>query len=332
MYRSLMVPLDGSAFGEYALPLALGIARRAGASVELIHICTPPIPSAFADGLVNPAPVEPPSELAGEQARVYLDRLADRLSQHWNVPISTVVRYGRAADTLYAYALASAADLVVMTTHGYGPLSRIWMGSVADKLMRMLPMPILLTRPHEAAIDLLAEMHAPAFQHVLIPLDGSALSEEIVRPAVALGTLTGAQYTLLQALDPLVAEHTKPPYSVGLDRALLAEIRARALADLEQIADRLRGQSLQVQTNLVVAQPHVAILDYAHDHAVDLIAMATHGHGGVARMLLGSVADKVVRGAGVPVLLQRPAAETAERNASVDIGLGAGRLRLRDQA
>jgi nucleotide-binding universal stress UspA family protein len=318
MYRSLMIPLDGSAFGEYALPLALGIARQSGASVELIHICTPPIPSIFADGLVNPALVEPPIELAEEQAHAYLDQLTDRLSQRWNVPISTVVRYGRAADTLHAYALESAADLVVMTTHGYGPLSRIWMGSVADKLMRLLPMPILLTRPHEAAIDLLAEIHAPAFQHVLIPLDGSALAEEIVGPAVALGTLTGARYTLLQALDPLVAEHTKPPYSVGLDRAMLAEVRERALAYLEQIADRLRAQSLQVQTNLVVAQPHVAILDYTHDHAVDLIAMATHGHGGVARMLLGSVADKVVRSAGTPVLLRRPSAEGAEPRTAAD--------------
>jgi nucleotide-binding universal stress UspA family protein len=76
MYRSLMVPLDGSAFGEYALPHALGIAQRAGARVELIHICTPPLPSVFADGLVNPHLVEPPLELAGEQARAYLDQLA----------------------------------------------------------------------------------------------------------------------------------------------------------------------------------------------------------------------------------------------------------------
>ena len=224
-----MVPLDGSAFGEYALPLALGIAQRAGAHVELIHICTPPLPSVFADGLVNPAPVEPPLELAGEQAHAYLDQLADRLAQHWHVPISTVVRYGPAADTLYTHALASAADLVVMTTHGYGPLSRFWLGSVADKLMRRLPVPILLARPAEASIDLLADIHTLALQHILIPLDGSALAEEILPPAVALGTLTGAHYTLLQALDPLVAEHTKPPYSVGLDRRHAArDTRTRA--------------------------------------------------------------------------------------------------------
>ena len=192
--------------------------------------------------------------------------------------------------------------------------------------MRRLPMPILLARPAEASINLLADIHAPALQHILIPLDGSALAEEILQPAVALGRLAGARYTLIQALDPLVAEHTKPPYSVGLDRSMLAEIRERALAYLEQIADRLRARSLQVQTNLVVAQPHVAILDYAQDHAVDLIALATHGHGGVARMLLGSVADKVVRGANVPVLLQRPVAEAAESTTVAQHALAASVL------
>jgi nucleotide-binding universal stress UspA family protein len=326
MYRSLMVPLDGSAFGEYALPRALGIAQRAGARVELIHICTPPLPSVFADGLVNPTPVEPPLDLAGEQAHAYLHQLADRLAPHWHMPISTVVRYGPVADTLFNYAVESATDLVVMTTHGYGSLSRFWLGSVADKLMRRLPMPILLARPHEAVPDLLADLPTPAMQHILIPLDGSALAEEILPPVVALGQLTEARYTLIQALDPLVMEHTKPPYSVGLDRNILAEVRERALAYLEQNADHLRAQSLQVQTKLVVAQPHVAILDYAQDHAVDLIALATHGHGGMARMLLGSVADKVVRGADMPILVQRPAAERAESNAIAQCTLAASVL------
>src|SRR5690349_23167561 len=107
MYRLLMVPLDGSTFGEYALPRALGIAQRAGARVELIHTCTPPLASVFADGLVNPTPVEPPLELAGEQARAYLDQLADRLAPHWQVPIRTVVRYGPVAGTLFDYAVES---------------------------------------------------------------------------------------------------------------------------------------------------------------------------------------------------------------------------------
>jgi nucleotide-binding universal stress UspA family protein len=80
---------------------------------------------------------------------------------------------------------------------------------------------------------------------------------------------------------------------------------------LERVARHLRAQSVQVQTQLVVAEPDVAILDYAREHAVGLIAIATHGRGGLGRVVLGSVADAVLRRAGVPVLLYRPSAETA---------------------
>jgi nucleotide-binding universal stress UspA family protein len=311
MYRTIMVPLDGSSLGEHALPLALGIARRAGAAVELVHVRTPAGPNLLGGAPDAPALGETPLEQVDEQARAYMGQLAVNLSARWNVAMTAVVLEGRAVDILYDHALASGADLVVMTTHGYGPLTRAWMGSVADTLVRRLPMPILLTRPLDEALDLLAQAHEPAFQHVLIPLDGSPLSEEILEPAVALGSLMQARYTLLQALDPLVAKHTRPPYAVGLDLYMLEELRKRAQDYLAGVAKRLRAQSLVVRTELVVEQPHVAILDYARDHAVDLIALSTHGRGGLTRLLLGSVADKVVRGAGVPVLLRRPRGELA---------------------
>jgi len=318
MYRTIMVPLDGSSLGEYALPLALGIARRASATVDLVHVCTSLGPNAFGGEL--DAPVL--SEIQRKQLRVracaYLEQLGASLSARWELAITASVLDGRAVDTLYDHALASGADLVVMTTHGYGPLTRAWMGSVADKLVRRLPMPILLARPHDEALDLLEKVHDQAFQHVLIPLDGSTLAEEILDPALALGALMDAKYTLMQALDPLLAEHTHPPYAAGLDPAMLEELRETALAYLEGVADRLRAQALEVRTDLVVEQPHVAILEYTRDHAVDLVAMATHGRGGLARMLLGSVADKVMRGADVPVLLQRPRGEMAIATSMAD--------------
>jgi nucleotide-binding universal stress UspA family protein len=316
MFRTIMVPLDGSPFGEYALPLALSMARRSGAEVELIHVYTLPIPIVSTNGLMIPRPVAQPPEQAWERARAYLDQLADCLSEPWEVPIETVLRAGAVADTLYDHALASGADLVVMTTHGYGPLSRVWMGSVADKLLRRLPMPLLLVRPRTEALDLLEQVHDQAFAHMLIPLDGSPLAEEILEPAMALGKLMGARYTLLQAVDPPLLGYAPALHARGIDEQILEQWRAEALAYLEGVAERMRAERLKVQTSVPLVPPAIAILDYAHEHAVDLIAMATHGRGGVARLLLGNVADKVVRGAGAPVLLQRPRAETAELSAS----------------
>ena len=84
----------------------------------------------------------------------------------------------------------------MMTTHGHGPLSRFWLGSVADEMVRRATTPILLVRPHEKAIDLAAE---PVLRHILIPLDGSALAEQVLGPAAALGSLLQCDdYTLLR--------------------------------------------------------------------------------------------------------------------------------------
>jgi len=171
MYRTIMVPLDGSSLGEYALPLALGIARRAGAQIELVHACAPLGPNVF--GAALDAPVLGAARLSQlrERARSYIDQLATCLSERWEITITTAVLDGPAADTLYDYAHTSGANLVVMTTHGYGPLGRTWMGSVADTLVRRLPMPILLARPHAEALDVLEAVHERVFAHILIPLD-----------------------------------------------------------------------------------------------------------------------------------------------------------------
>lgn len=302
MYRTILVPLDGSAFGEYALPLALGIARRVSASVQLVHVCTPLSQAYGAES----------QQLNRERTQAYLTDLVTCLSARWEVSISIAVLDGRAADQLCAHATAIGADLVVMTTHGHGPLSRMWMGSVADTLVRRLPMPVLLTRPHDQALDVLEEVHDQAFTHVLIPLDGSALAEEILEPALALGMPFDATYTLVQAITPPVLGYAPAAQTVGLEDQILEQWRAAAREYLDRLAQRLRDQGRQVDTHILIGPPAVAILDYVYDHNVDLVAMATHGRSGVARMLLGSVADKIARGAGVPVLLRRPAAELAD--------------------
>ena len=139
MYHTIMVPLDGSSLGEYALPLALGIARRAGAAVDLVHACSTLGRNAFGGELDAPVLSEIQHEQLRLQSQAYLEQLDDRLSAHWQVAITTTMLDGRVADVLYDHALASHADLVVMTTHGYGSLSRAWMGSVADRLVRRLP-------------------------------------------------------------------------------------------------------------------------------------------------------------------------------------------------
>jgi nucleotide-binding universal stress UspA family protein len=147
---------------------------------------------------------------------------------------------------------------------------------------------------------------------MLVPLDGSALAERILPPATALSALTNAACTLLHVLAPDAAGYETDWPIAQSESGTFGVLRAEAQAYLDQVAERLGAQSLPVHTAVISGQPVHAILEYAHDHAVDLIALATHGRTGAARILLGSSADKIVRGATTPVLLYRPPRQMLE--------------------
>jgi nucleotide-binding universal stress UspA family protein len=306
MYRSLLVPLDGSQFGEHALPLARAVARQTSAVLHLVHVHVIAVPIS-----VDAIPIFDEALDAQDRAReqAYLDGLAQRLSADGAVQVITAVLDDPIAGALESYAVAHAIDLVLMTTHGRGAFSRAWLGSVADTLVHRAPMPILLLRPRATPPDL---EQAPEIKRILVPLDGSALAERILAPATALGALTGAALTLLHAMSPEGAGYgMKWPWPQPEARSLI-QLPEAVQIYLDCVAECLRAQSLVVHTAVMSGQPASAILEYAHDQAIDLIALATHGRSGAARILLGSIADKIVRGATTPVLLYRPPKEVLE--------------------
>jgi nucleotide-binding universal stress UspA family protein len=315
MFRTLVVPLDGSPFAEQALPVAVGIARRSGAAVRLVHVL-PPVPSIYGEAaLFLEDDVEARfRERRQAEQQAYLDRVAGRVRERIPGKVTTALGEGEVADLLLAEATRSAADLVVMTTHGRGPLGRFWLGSVADELVRRLPVPLLLARPQDLPGAAPEEV---AFRHILLTLDGTPLAERMVEPAVALGALSDAEFTLLRVIRPVpVVGVPAAGGSMGEELAGLLgrveqiqeQLRQEAATYLEGVAGRLRARGLRVQTRVAVdEQPGAAVVREAADPSVDLVALATHGRRGVSRLLLGSVADKVIRGAARPVLAFHPA-------------------------
>jgi nucleotide-binding universal stress UspA family protein len=124
-----------------------------------------------------------------------------------------------------------------------------------------------------------------------------------------------ADYRLLRVVPPFLAggfdNLMGRQAGSGLPIPELLETEARTY--LKRLGEQLQGKVPAVQMHVVLASsPAVAILDDAQSHNMDLIALATHGRGGLARLFLGSVADKVVRGASVTVLLQRPGDDDGE--------------------
>lgn len=306
MYTKLLVPLDGSSFAESALPAALSIAGRTGGTIELATVREPLTAMVYQEWMGPDGGWEEP----------YLEVVIRRFSQASEVELTGQVLSGRIAQALEEHVDEVGADLVVMATHGRGPLSRAWLGSVADSVIRRSTTPILLVRPEEdgeAERDV-KELETE-FSRILIPLDGSDLSETILEPAVALGRLFDASYTLVRVVHyPAGLASPYLPDTVTLNQQLVDEAKDRARAYLAGVAEGLREEGLQVETRVTVEpQPANGIVGLVREDGFDLIAMATHGRGGVSRALLGSVADKVLRGADTPTLVVRPPEESTSK-------------------
>jgi nucleotide-binding universal stress UspA family protein len=302
MFDEIVVPVDGSPFGELALPVALGIACKSGGEVRIVTVVTPlPVDQTEEEHVPDE---EGRLLLARGRVEAYQAELQKRvILSGCDVPISCHVEEGAVVEALDQHAREARADLLVLTTHGRGPLRRAWLGSVADGLVRRTPCPVLALRPVEGQE---LELEERLFEHVLVTLDGSPESSEIVPLARDFARTFGARMTLLRVIPthfPLTSPFTTH-FSHGF-QGVKEEAEASREA-LEAEAKTLRESGLSVEVEVTSgAHPAEGILDYAEKTDVDLIAMATHGRGGVARLVLGSVADKVLRGGSVPVLLHR---------------------------
>ena len=304
MIRSILVPLDGSEFSEQALPTAGAIAHREGATLRLVTVHVPTAILPFGGSMPIEAEVE---RRERESAEKRLGQLARRVAEDYEIPVEHVLLDGPVVETIDRFATETGVELIVMTTHGRSGLQRAWLGSVADGLVRRTRLPVLLLRPGERAPE--QRLQLAAFRRVLVPLDGSALAEQIVPAAVAVAGATASEFVLLRIVPPLgTTQPWAAEYAAFVGSSDLKQRMEEAGAYLDRVAGTLRGKGLEVDTRVVPhSQAAIAILDEAERLGADLIAMATHGRGGVTRMVIGSVADSVLRRTVAPLLLIRPA-------------------------
>ncbi len=315
MLHSILVPLDGSTFGEHALPLALALARKAKVTLHIVQVLLPagsfaPETPLLGDSVLAKRLVEQ-QKLAQQH---YLDTIERRLLEAGAPRVQTWLLDGEIPGMIRQQAETIAADLVIMTTHGRGMFARFWLGSVADELIRTLSIPLLLLHPSDGAPDL---NQPPPLKHILLPLDGTPLAEQIVQPALKLGALTNADFTLVQVVRPAVPSvfalegQTFGAMAEDLIKNADEQHQRRCGAAeqyLKGMAETLRsgpeGERIVLTRVEVDEAPAKALLRDAK--TVDLVAVATHGRKGLKRLFLGSVADKLIRGAPVPVLVYRP--------------------------
>lgn len=302
MPRTILVPLDGSPAAERAVGIAARMARSGGATLNLVHVHTPATldPISIAGMPVIDAELR---SLAADHERAYLSRVAADVAGPDLTPVIARIE-GPVAPTLVAHARAIHADLIVLTTHGRGGFAQLWLGSVADALVRNSVAPLLLLRPKTPV----AAFESEPFHRIMVLLDGSPLAESVLPHAQALAAGEGAELILLRVVDTLLAPNAMPYADIyRLDQTAIIKARAAAHDYLDAHAEPLRAAGLTVHTQVTQDdEPWRAILTAAEANAVDLVAIATRGQGGMAKLFLGSTADKILRGCTLPILLIHP--------------------------
>ena len=306
--KRILVPLDGTSQAEWAIPTAVTIARVAGARINLLNVEIPIALAAVGLRMVDRASVIERSRSMPE----YLHAIGERITAAGVHTVGSSVCESAGAtmsslgEEIADHAAMTHADLVVMTTSSRSPIPQFFMGSVARDVVRASRAPVLMIKPKPEPVTELNGVHE--FRHVLIPLDGSSFSEEVIDNAMKLGALGSARYTLLTVIDASrgSATHVEPDL-LPVEQAALGEKARVAEARLERVAIRLRQRSLQVSTKTIIGGSAAEwITRVAHALNADLIAMTTHARRGVGTLVLGSVANQVIRAAAVPVLLHRP--------------------------
>ena len=233
-------------------------------------------------------------------AEAYLDEMAGLIRSD-GVTVETAVKDGDPADCILEEADKDAGTLIAMTTHGRSGVGRWLLGSVTDKIVRGGRHPMLVTRAQEGG--------AHPVNRVVLTLDGSELSEQAIPHAVEMAKALGVGVTVLRAvsLNPY-GEALTEYASLHPSQDMAGEMESEAQDYIRAKTAELRASGLaDVTGSIVTGYPATVILDEVGEAGDKLVTMATHGRAGVARLLLGSVTDRVVRHSAGPVFVVRPA-------------------------
>ncbi len=280
MFQRILVPVDGSELAEQVL----AVAERLRARGAVLHLAR-----------VNPAPANPPTpydETLQLEAESYLDFLVSRLKDR-GVAAQWETRTGEIAAEIVSAASQHSCDLIAISSHGRSGVARLVYGSVAERVLQAAAIPTLFVRALGPSGP-----RPPKVESVLVPLDGTPVSEGALEPAVALARDHGASLQLLYVVESLWAAGDSK-----LARDQFKEVRH--VADrLHELANRLRGDQVPTRALVVRGDPSTDVLSHAARYGCDLIVLTPTG-AGARPAAFGHVSEKILRSAPMPVLVVR---------------------------
>jgi nucleotide-binding universal stress UspA family protein len=310
----VLTPIDGSELALGALPWAANMAGSAG-TVFLLRVL-PPHHTPRGSRITQTGNGEEDQAQRIQDAwtsagAADLDEAAQALAGT-GVTVERVAVAGEPDEEIVAAAAQHGADLIAMASHGRGAIGRAIFGSVADRVARTATVPVLIVRPSEE------DAREPvSITRLVVPLDGSEIAERSLPVASDLASRLDVPVHIVRAIDPVTSIPVArgvfgaaPAVNAELTDRLWQEAESEAESTVADAMTSLKHEGIEASGAVLNGSPFFAISEFTQPG--DLIVLTSHGRGGVRRWLLGSVAEKLVREAPVPVLLV-PAAERGDR-------------------
>jgi nucleotide-binding universal stress UspA family protein len=300
--RRILCATDLSEASLQAVSHGIFLAAEFQARLLLCHCIDLPAPAIYGEAYLAPE----------EQLKRHIayaeERLAE-LMEGQHVTWESMVVVGHAADEIAQLAGEKGADIALTATRGYRGLKRMLLGSVTERLMRILPCPLLVIPAAEDA----ASGPTPEtlrFERVMVGCDFSPDADLAFQHGLSMAQEFQAELHLVHVIEtPLYTETLRPVFAHR--PASTSVIREFLQSKLEELIPEEARHWCRPVIRLEEGQPYSRLLAYADANAIDLIVLGTRGHGLIGTMLVGSTTDRVIRRAGCPVLSVCPDSRAA---------------------
>jgi nucleotide-binding universal stress UspA family protein len=289
MYKTIIVPLDGSELAEVALPFAEETVGRTGVAMVLLSVRQAQDPR-------SPTMMQSYLEKITEQAKIDAEKY-QKSPGGQPVDVTWKILQGNPAEEIVSFADQEDGNRIVMATHGQSGFTRWGLGSVADKITKASNVPVTLIRAKGSQ----PEVRKGFYNNILAPLDGSKESEVILPHVEDMARSWGAEVTFFMVF---LAENI----TVTWEAVKNAEsLKSSARNYLENLTSGLKAKGINAKYVMIDSAKDVAeeINKYTIQNSTDLVVMATHGRSGPRLWILGSVTNKVLHEGNTPIMLVR---------------------------
>jgi nucleotide-binding universal stress UspA family protein len=309
MFNKVLVPIDSSEESRTILRWAVSLAKATKSDLTLLSVVDPEDMAIVEATAMGPVTRKIPPEAVEKlvnKVEADLEAEAEAL-RPGGTAVDVRVAVGAPAETIVAEAKTAGADLIAMSTRRESALARGILGSVTDRVLHSTSTPLLILQPED--IDD-ASVGSGFIRHIIVPLDGSTLSEDAVGPATELARATGAEIVFTEVVQIPVygmdmggVGYGAVHYAEELDTKVQED---SAMEYLTGFIENAETAGIKARGKVRVGNPSIQIVDEASESEGSIIVMATHGAGGLKRWMIGSVTDKAIRSAHRPVLVIPP--------------------------